>query len=59
MRWPDKGWGGGLILSHAQKSAATPALILPVSVASEAWRKKTRIADRPCRSGALAAIEPQ
>jgi hypothetical protein len=28
----DAGAGGGLVLSHAQKSATTPALILPVSV---------------------------
>jgi hypothetical protein len=44
MRWPDKGWGGGLILSKAQKSAATPALILPVSVV-RGYGKKSRISE--------------
>jgi hypothetical protein len=40
----DKGWGGGLILSKAQKSAATPALILPVSVVG-GYGKKAKCVD--------------
>ncbi|MDP1943878.1 MAG: hypothetical protein Q8K76_08825 [Rhodoferax sp.] len=40
----DKGWGGGLILSKAQKSAATPALILPVCVVG-GYGKKAKSVD--------------
>jgi len=43
--WQNKGWGGSLILSNAQKSAATPAHILPVSVVGHgARRQESRMA---------------
>lgn len=52
----DKGWGGGLILSKTQKSAATPALILPVSVVGGCGKKTESVDDRASIFDCFAAL---